>query len=1057
MTAISTPAVAALPRSGWDEWEFHVDTPENSETSLRTRDPVPKVAGTSPESSLAPPPRLIPLESGTPEGSGREQEPATENIPQQDNSPGENAAPGEVDVSNRGKEPAEPIENSDSASASSKGKEPAEPLESGSGKSDLSDKGGEPAESLENDPNRADVSEKAKGPADPPGDDLDDRREDDAQWMRYPSPPALRSGTDDLPETVLDIVRSSVAIVEARVEAAERQRLDEEKRQRAAGEEAEAGEGSSKGKGKEKEIDYFPIIIPEAPEPPEVPEVQEARYRRRREEMLANQQVSSWSHKSKPSTGSTTSKDGEKTHKRHKYNISRLFNRLGGGDKGESSSGMSALQMGIAGSSTVAAGALLDRDALLKQLGAGSVRNAPRKSADRSSAGSADALLSRDFLGRDARLKQLGAVAALLQRNNEQPAFRPSVVGSVRRQRTKGSVKKNVVAPKRVEEGNEDEGQNQVKIENPSEPVTEPEQTAAQSDDDSSTEHEECVSCLDEFLPETMVKVPCHYYCRDCFTRLVANALQNEQQWPPKCCLNEIPFRTIYACIETDLRNTFQSRAREWSTPIGDRVYCHEPDCSVWLSPDLIDAARRVATCARNHATCAICRGAAHDGSDCPDDPDLNRTNELAEAEGWKRCARCRALVEHGEACQHMTCRCGYEFCYVCVRQWRTCSCTMAQLAAVKAEAVRRRTERVAREAAEETELQEALRRIENLEIQEALAAVERSLEVERRDALRRRGEIAARFGDEEARRTGVAERFLAYRRAMADLNDRQREAMARDAGEEAAELGRERAAGLEREREAERAELAELEARVASRIEGLKAEFAAEFAERMEIERAAAEEYFSRLRVYWSGMKNEEAEINRAISQFRAGLDAQRAAWTTWRDREVESAEFAAAEERGIREEVLAVRRGRAAEAYREREVEAGRKRRAGPRWLEAVVEERERLLREREGEEMGNGLSFAVYDPVEVAIVREMLDNGEEIEVVWGGREGEGEVEENGEENGEVNGEENGEGNGEGSAEGARRSEATLRVPGSWEGEAGSGPPSVRSSRASLPGQAV
>src|SRR5690606_33883636 len=126
--------------------------------------------------------------------------------------------------------------------------------------------------------------------------------------------------------------------------------------------------------------------------------------------------------------------------------------------------------------------------------------------------------------------------------------------------------------------------------------------------------------------------------------------------------------------------------------------------------------------------------GAAHDGSDCPEDRDLGRINELAEAEGWKRCARCRALVEHGDACQHMTCRCGHEFCYVCARAWRTCTCTMTQLVALKAEAAARRREREAREALEENELQEALRQIENLELAEALAAVERGLERERKE-----------------------------------------------------------------------------------------------------------------------------------------------------------------------------------------------------------------------------------------------------------------------------------------------------------------------------------
>lgn len=481
-----------------------------------------------------------------------------------------------------------------------------------------------------------------------------------------------------------------------------------------------------------------------------------------------------------------------------------------------------------------------------------------------------------------------------------------------------------------------------------------------------------------------MVKAPCHSYCRDCFGRLVANALQNEQQWPPKCCLNEIPFRTIYACIETDLRNTFQTRAREWSTPIGERVYCHDPSCSVWLDASATDTARRVATCPRRHATCTICRGAEHGGTDCPEDREVGRTNALAEAEGWKRCARCRALVEHGEACQHMTCRCGYEFCYVCARVWRTCGCTMEQLVAVKAEAARRRSEREAREAEEESELQEALRQIEGLELKDALAAVERSLEAERKETLRRRREIADRMGEEERRRAGVAEAFFSYRETLVALHDRLREDLEQNAKQGAVGLRRAREGEMASMLEAHNTELAGIRERVASRIEVLERELEKEFAERMANERALEGEYLARLTAYWSGMKNEEAEVAKAVAEFREVLGAQRGEWVRWRDGEVDAARQVTGENVEVRTEVLMLRRETKAAEYDEREREERKRGRAGLGWLGAVVEERERLVREREGLEADDVLSFEEYDPVEVAIVREMLDNGEEIEAL-------------------------------------------------------------------------
>jgi hypothetical protein len=38
-------------------------------------------------------------------------------------------------------------------------------------------------------------------------------------------------------------------------------------------------------------------------------------------------------------------------------------------------------------------------------------------------------------------------------------------------------------------------------------------------------------------------------------------------------------------------------------------------------------------------------------------------------------CCYCRFFVELEVGCFHMTCRCGYGFCYVCTAQWKTCRC----------------------------------------------------------------------------------------------------------------------------------------------------------------------------------------------------------------------------------------------------------------------------------------------------------------------------------------------------------------------------------------------
>ncbi|THW44345.1 hypothetical protein D6C78_05647, partial [Aureobasidium pullulans] len=50
---------------------------------------------------------------------------------------------------------------------------------------------------------------------------------------------------------------------------------------------------------------------------------------------------------------------------------------------------------------------------------------------------------------------------------------------------------------------------------------------------------------------------------------------------------------------------------------------------------------------------------------------------ELAEREQWQRCYSCTRLVVLAHGCNHISCPCGAEFCYVCGSRWlpRSCGC----------------------------------------------------------------------------------------------------------------------------------------------------------------------------------------------------------------------------------------------------------------------------------------------------------------------------------------------------------------------------------------------
>lgn len=66
-----------------------------------------------------------------------------------------------------------------------------------------------------------------------------------------------------------------------------------------------------------------------------------------------------------------------------------------------------------------------------------------------------------------------------------------------------------------------------------------------------------------------------------------------------------------------------------------------------------------------------MCKREAHGfGKDCPEDRELEQVLKMGERSGWRRCYKCRTLVELAQGCTHVTCRCKAQFCYVCGGIW---------------------------------------------------------------------------------------------------------------------------------------------------------------------------------------------------------------------------------------------------------------------------------------------------------------------------------------------------------------------------------------------------
>ncbi|KAH6896008.1 hypothetical protein B0T10DRAFT_587620 [Thelonectria olida] len=183
-----------------------------------------------------------------------------------------------------------------------------------------------------------------------------------------------------------------------------------------------------------------------------------------------------------------------------------------------------------------------------------------------------------------------------------------------------------------------------------------------------------CVCCGDDYRFYDVARCPCsHEYCRNCLAELFRNSMTDESLYPPRCCRQQIPLDPNRPFLPSYLVGEFLAKKAELDET--NRTYCHEPTCSTFIPTQTIKG--DVGLCSKcSKQTCAICKGASHQG-DCPQDHATQELLRLATENGWQRCRSCARVVELGTGCNHITCWCGAEFCYICNVNWKECQCVV--------------------------------------------------------------------------------------------------------------------------------------------------------------------------------------------------------------------------------------------------------------------------------------------------------------------------------------------------------------------------------------------
>ncbi|XP_059640287.1 E3 ubiquitin-protein ligase RSL1-like [Cornus florida] len=193
--------------------------------------------------------------------------------------------------------------------------------------------------------------------------------------------------------------------------------------------------------------------------------------------------------------------------------------------------------------------------------------------------------------------------------------------------------------------------------------------------------HSFCEICVEKKGTDDMFRnQTCHHsFCSDCISKHVATKIQENMRvvmCPGLDCQGVVELDACRPMIVREVLERWDEMVCESMISASERFYCPFRDCSAMMVNDSVGEVIRESVCpACRRLFCAQCYVPWHPGIECEEFQRLNEdergkedlmVRELAKEKKWMRCPECKFYVEKTEGCLHMTCRCGFQFCYAC-------------------------------------------------------------------------------------------------------------------------------------------------------------------------------------------------------------------------------------------------------------------------------------------------------------------------------------------------------------------------------------------------------
>ncbi|XP_020532679.2 E3 ubiquitin-protein ligase RNF144A [Jatropha curcas] len=167
---------------------------------------------------------------------------------------------------------------------------------------------------------------------------------------------------------------------------------------------------------------------------------------------------------------------------------------------------------------------------------------------------------------------------------------------------------------------------------------------------------------------------------------------------PHEGCKSELSIGSCGKFLDPKLVEIMSQKKKEASIAVTDKAYCPYLKCSALMSKREVleytndffvgaeqSGARKCMKC--HHFFCINCKASWHYNQTCYGYKRYNpkaraedaMLDTLAKENRCRQCVKCSHMVELASGCYHITCRCGYEFCYTCGASCEnkkpTCTC----------------------------------------------------------------------------------------------------------------------------------------------------------------------------------------------------------------------------------------------------------------------------------------------------------------------------------------------------------------------------------------------